>query len=74
VPVALDEHHLGGAGQLAGDLGGNVAGDPDEADLVPAVPGFAGAVQDRLVVPRVAVGGGVQAGLVAVSFRFNPAL
>ena len=66
VPVAFDEHHLGGAGQFRRDGPGDVADDADGADLVAAVPGLAGAVQHRLVLPVVAVGGGVQGGLVVL--------
>src|SRR5216683_2301597 len=64
VPVPFDEHHLGGAGEPAGDAVGDLAGDADGADFVPAVAGLGGGVQHRLVVPGVGVGEGVQARLV----------
>ena len=38
VPVALDDHHLGGAGQFHRDCPGDLAGDPDGADLVRPCP------------------------------------
>src|SRR5271167_1771 len=66
VPVPLDEHELGGAGQLRGDRCRDFAGDLDGADLMPAVAGLAAAVQHRLVLPPVRVGGGVQPGLVVL--------
>src|SRR5208282_2962229 len=64
VPVPFDEHHLGGAGEPAGDAVGDLAGDADGADFVPAVADSGGGVQHRLLVPRVGVGEGVQARLV----------